>query len=338
MSVEADESGPMITPTPESAHATDPADFAPFSQRALNGKVALVAGATRGAGRAIARDLARAGAFVHCTGRSTRGRPSDYGRTETIEDTAALITDEGGQAEAHVCDHLDPARISQVIDQIDTDHGRLDIIVNDIGGEAYVEWGTPFWETELDTEMRLFRAGLLTHLHTAHAALPLLTRNPGGLHIEITDGTAEFNASHYRENIFLDLTKTAVSRLAFGLGHELDKVEATAVAITPGWLRSEMMLDHFSTTEDDWMRDSLDETRTEPPRDFAISETPHLLGRSVVALAADPDRHSFNSTTQGTRGLAVHYGFNDLDGSRPDSWSFIAALENDPAADPREFR
>src|SRR5699024_5668912 len=121
---------------------------------------------------------------------------------------------------------------------------------------------------------------------------------------------------------------------AFGLGHELDKVEATAVAITPGWLRSEMMLDDFDTTEDDWMRDSLDETRTEPPRDFAISETPHLLGLSVVALAADPDRHSFNSTTQDTHGLAVHYGFNDLDGSRPDSWNFIPALEHDPAADP----
>lgn len=192
MSVEADETGSMNTPTPESAHAAGPADFVPFSQRALSGKVALVAGAAHGAGR----------------------------------------------AEAHVCDHLDPARISRSIGQIEADHGRLDILVNDIGGEVYVEWGTPFGETVLDTEMRLFRAGLLTHLHTAHAALPLLARNPGGLHIEITDGTAEFNASHYRENVFLDRTKKAVSRLAFGLDHELGKVEATAVAITPGWLRS----------------------------------------------------------------------------------------------------
>ncbi|WP_169252257.1 SDR family oxidoreductase [Brevibacterium sp. 'Marine'] len=328
----------MNEPTPEPAHIPDPSDFAPFSRRVLSGKVALVAGATRGAGRAIARDLARAGAYVHCTGRLTSERPSDYGRSETIEGTASLIAGDGGLAEAHVCDHLQPAQISHVLDRIEAGHGRLDILVNDIGGEAYVDWGTPFWETELDTEMRLFRAGLLTHLHTAHTALPLLTRNPGGLHIEITDGTATYNANHYRQSIFLDLTKTAVSRLAFGLGHELEKAAATAVAVTPGWLRSEMMLDHFGTTEDNWMRDAFDETRTGPPRDFAISETPHLLGRSVVALAADPDRHRFNSTTQDTHGLAVHYGFNDLDGSRPDSWRFITALENDPAADPREFR
>lgn len=334
MSVDTFETGSMN----ETTHHSAPHTFAPFSRRALSGKVALVAGATRGAGRAIARDLARAGAFVHCTGRSTNRRPSDYGRTETIEGTVAVITDEGGWAESHVCDHLDTGQISQVIRRIEAEHGRLDILVNDIGGEAYVEWGTPFWETDLDSEMRLVRAGLLTHLHTAHAALPLLTRNPGGLHIEITDGTAGFNASHYRESIFLDLTKTAVSRLAFGLGHELGKAGATAVAVTPGWLRSEMMLDLFHTSEDDWMRDSLDESRTEPPRDFAISETPHLLGRSVVSLAADPDRHRFNSTTQDTHGLAVHYGFHDLDGSRPDSWSFITALENDPAADPRDFR
>ncbi|UVI37833.1 SDR family oxidoreductase [Brevibacterium spongiae] len=329
----------MTTDAAETTPQTAPIErFAPFADQTLNGRIALVAGATRGAGRAIARDLARAGAFVHCTGRSTLGRPSDYGRAETIEETASLITAEGGQAEAHVCDHLEPARIAEVIRRIDDRHGRLDILVNDIGGEAYVEWGTPFWETDLPSELRLFRAGLLTHLHTAHAVLPLLTRSPGGLHIEITDGTAAYNAGHYRENILLDLTKTAVSRLAFGLGHELDKVSATAIAITPGWLRSEMMLDHFGTNKTDWMRDSLDESRTEPPRDFAISETPHLLGRSVVALASDPDRHRFNTTTQDTHGMATHYGFNDLDGSRPDSWSFITTLEVDPAADPREFR
>lgn len=326
------------TMTTHNSETTTTDRFAPFTDQALAGRIALVAGATRGAGRAIARDLARAGAYVHCTGRSTAGSPSDYERDEIIEGTVKLITGEGGQAAAHVCDHLDPSQIAEVVRRIEDTHGRLDILVNDIGGEAYVDWGTPFWQTDLETEMRIVRAGLLTHLHTAHAALPLLTRIPGGLHIEITDGTASYNASHYRENIFLDLTKTAVSRLAFGLGHELDKAGATALAITPGWLRSEMMLDRFGTTEDDWMRDALDDTRSEPPRDFAISETPHLLGRSVVALAADADRHRFNTTTQDTHGLATHYGFNDLDGSRPDSWSFITALEDDPAADPRSFR
>ncbi|WP_181273747.1 SDR family oxidoreductase [Brevibacterium oceani] len=318
---------------------TTPTDrFAPFAEQALAGRIALVAGATRGAGRAIARDLARAGAYVHCTGRSTAGQPSDYGRDETIEGTVSLITAEGGQAVSHICDHLDPVQIAEVVRRIEDAHGRLDILVNDIGGEAYVDWGTPFWQTDRETEMRIVRAGLLTHLYTAHAALPLLSRTKGGLHVEITDGTAAYNAIHYRENIFLDLTKTAVSRLAFGLGHELDTVGATAVALTPGWLRSEMMLDLFDTDEDNWMRDSLDENRSEPPRDFAISETPHLLGRSVVALAADPDRHRFNTTTQDTHSLATHYGFNDLDGSRPNSWSFIAALEDDPAADARAFR
>lgn len=323
----------------ETTHPTGPADrFAPFADRTLAGRIALVAGATRGAGRAIARDLARAGAFVHCTGRSTAERPSDYGRDETIEGTASLVTGEGGEAESHICDHLDPEQIAKVVRRIEAAHGRLDILVNDIGGEAYVDWGPPFWATDFASGMRLVRAGLLAHLHTAHAALPLLTRAPGGLHIEITDGTAAYNASHYRESIFLDLTKTGVSRLAFGLGHELERFAATAVAITPGWLRSEMMLDSFGTTERDWMRDSLNESRTAPPREFAISETPHLLGRSVVALASDPDRHRFNTTTQDTHAMASHYGFNDIDGSRPDSWGFVTALEDDPAADPRDFR
>ncbi|WP_166971734.1 SDR family oxidoreductase [Brevibacterium atlanticum] len=320
------------------AETTHSDRFAPFDDQALTGRIALVAGATRGAGRAIARDLARAGASVHCTGRSTAGSPSDYGRAETIEGTVGLITAEGGQARSHICDHLEPTQIAEVVRRIEDAHGRLDILVNDIGGEAYVDWGTPFSQTDRETEMRIVRAGLLTHLYTAHAALPLLSRTPGGLHIEITDGTAAYNASHYRENIFLDLTKTGVSRLAFDLGHELDAVGSTAVAITPGWLRSEMMLDLFGTDEDNWMRDSLNENRSVPPRDFAISETPHLLGRSVVALAGDPDRHRFNTTTQDTHSLATHYGFTDLDGSRPNSWSFIAALQDDPTADARAFR
>lgn len=313
-------------------------EFIPFIDRSLMGRVALVAGATRGAGRAIARDLARAGAYVYCTGRSTSARPSDYGRVETIDGTAELIRDEGGQGEALVCDHLQPKEIAEVVGRIDDEQGRLDIMVNDIGGEAYVDWGKKFWTTDFAVEMRLVKAGLLTHLNTAHAALPLLTRSAGGLHIEITDGTHAFNETHYRQSIYLDLTKTAVSRLAFGLGHELADSECTAVAISPGWLRSEMMLDVFDTDEQTWMKDALDATREAPPADFAISETPHLLGRTVVALAADPDRHRFNTTTQSSSDLADIYDVDDIDGSRPDSWAFMAAKERDSGTDARDYR
>lgn len=321
-----------------SHNASAPPEFNPFKQRLLRDRVALVAGATRGAGRAIARDLARAGAYVYCTGRSTSARPSDYGRVETIEGTVELIRADGGEGEALVCDHLDRANIAEVVDRIDDEQGRLDLLVNDIGGEAYVDWGKKFWTTDFDSEMRLLQAGLLTHLNTAHAALPLLTRNPGGLHIEITDGTHQYNETHYRESIYLDLTKTAVSRLAFGLGHELADSGCTAVAITPGWLRSEMMLDLFDTDEETWMEDALDGTRELPPADFAISETPHFLGRVVVALAADPDRHRFNTTTQSSCELGNFYDIDDIDGSRPDSWAFIAAKEADSGADARDHR
>lgn len=318
-----------------STHSTE---SAPASERSLEGRIALVTGATRGAGRAIARELGRSGAFVWCTGRSTRGNPSDYGRGETIEETAELITAEGGQAEALVCDHLDRARIAEVMSTIDTRHGRLDILVNDIGGEAYVDWGEKFWESDFDARARLLHAGLLTHLNTAHAGLPLLVRRPGGLHIEITDGTREYNDSHHRESILLDLTKTAVSRLAFGLGHELADQEATAVAITPGWLRSEMMLELFDTSEETWSADALDPARSVPPTDFGISETPHLLGRTVAALAADADRHRFNTRTLSTHELGTHYGICDIDGSLPDSWGFIVAKEAGAPVDPSDYR
>ncbi|HCG56760.1 MULTISPECIES: SDR family oxidoreductase [Brevibacterium] len=313
-------------------------EFAPFVHRSLDGRVALVAGATRGAGRAIARDLARAGAFVYCTGRSTSARPSDYGRDETIVGTAKSIREEGGHAEALVCDHLHPAMIGEVVRRIDEQHGRLDILVNDIGGEAYVSWGEKFWDTDFESGMRLVNAGLLTHLNTAHAGLPLLTRRSGGLHIEITDGTPEFNDARYRDSIYLDLTKTAVSRLAFGLGHELADSACTAVAITPGWLRSEMMLDLFDTSEQTWMRDSLDVARELPPADFAISESPHFLGRTVVALASDPEHHRFNTTALSTCELGNIYDIDDIDGSRPDSWAFVAAKEADSGVNARDYR
>lgn len=309
-----------------------------LDSRPLAGRTALVAGATRGAGRAIARELAAAGAFVWCTGRSTAGAPSDYGRPETIEETVDLIRAAGGEGQAVVCDHLDEESLSALAERVEAEGRGLDILVGDIGGEAYVSWGQPLWEGDGAQGRRLLETGLLSHLLTARALLPLLTRTPGGLHIEITDGTSAYNATHFRESIWLDLTKTAISRFAFGLSHELAPVGATAVALTPGWLRSEMMLEGFATTEETWLTDALDESNEAAPRDFAISETPHLIGRGIAALAADPDRHRFTGLTLSSFDLAGTYDLTDLDGSRPDSWGYLAAKEDDPSADPMTFR
>lgn len=306
--------------------------------RPLTGRTAVVAGATRGAGRAIARELGAAGAFVWCTGRSSTDKPSDYGRAETIEGTLELVRADGGDGEAVVCDHLVADDVAALAERIRARSGHLDILVNDIGGEAYVEWGEPFWRADAVRGMRLVETGLISHLRTARALLPLLTARPGGLHVEITDGTSEYNATHFRESVWLDVTKTAISRLAFGLSHDLAGAEATAVALTPGWLRSEMMLEGFSTSEETWLTDALDPDRSVPPVDFAVSETPHMLGRGIAALAADPDRHRFTGRTLSSAGLARTYDLHDLDGSRPDAWAFLAAKESDPGADPLAFR
>ncbi|WP_249356361.1 SDR family oxidoreductase [Brevibacterium sp. 2SA] len=310
----------------------------PLDSRPLAGRTALVAGATRGAGRVIARELAAAGAFVWCTGRSTAGRPSDYGRPETIDGTVELIRAAGGEGQAVVCDHLDEESLSALAERVEAEGRGLDILVGDIGGEAYVSWGQPLWEADAVQGRRLLETGLLSHVLTARALLPLLTRTPGGLHLEITDGTSDYNATHFRESIWLDLTKTAISRFAFGLSHELGPVGATAVALTPGWLRSEMMLEGFATSEEAWLSDALDESNEATPRDFAISETPHLIGRGIAALAADPDRHRFTGRTLSSFDLAVTYDLTDLDGSRPDVWGFLAAKEDDPCVDPMTFR
>lgn len=304
--------------------------------RALQGRIALVAGATRGAGRAIARELGRAGAVVYCTGRSTAGAPSDYGRTETIEETAQLIRAAGGTAHAVVVDHLDPAAVRDLVARIDREQGRLDLLVNDIGGEAYVEFGIPLWDYDLEAGMRLFDAGFRTHLLTSHAALGLLVRNPGGLVVEITDGTRTYNAEHYRSTVFLDLTKTAVDRLAFAEGHELEPRGGTAVSVSPGWLRSEMMLDGFGVTEQTWREAAAahrGRTDVVPPYEFVISETPAMLARGIAALAADPDRSRWNTRSTSSFELAEHYGLSDVDGSRPDAWGFIGAMETTPAGD-----
>jgi len=289
----------------------------------LEGKVALVAGATRGAGRGIAVELGAAGATVYVTGRSTRAKRSEYDRPETIEDTADLVTAAGGRGIAVPTDHLEPSAVRGLVDRIDDEQGRLDILVNDIwGGEHLFAWDTPVWEHDLDKGLRILRLAVETHAITSHHALPLLLRRPGGLVVEMTDGTAEYNRDTYRVSFFYDLAKSSVLRMAFALGHELGPRGATALALTPGWLRSEIMLDQFGVREENW-RDALERV----PH-FAISETPRYVGRAVAALAADPEVARWNGQSLSSGGLAPVYGFTDLDGSRPDAWRYLVEVQD----------
>ncbi|NUP18545.1 MAG: SDR family oxidoreductase [Streptomyces sp.] len=289
----------------------------------LKDRVALVAGATRGAGRGIAVELGAAGATVYVTGRSTRARRSEYDRPETIEDTADLVTEAGGHGIAVPTDHLDPAQVRTLVDRIAEEQGRLDVLVNDIwGGEKLFGWDATVWDHDLDNGLRLLRLAVETHAITSHHALPLLLRHPGGLVVEMTDGTAEYNRDNYRVNFFYDLAKASVLRMAFSLGHELGPRGATAVALTPGWLRSEMMLDGFEVREDNW-RDALERV----PH-FAISETPRYVGRAVAALAADPEVARWNGESLSSGQLAQVYGFTDLDGSRPDAWRYLVEVQD----------
>jgi NAD(P)-dependent dehydrogenase (short-subunit alcohol dehydrogenase family) len=302
--------------------------------RPLTGKVALVAGATRGAGRGIAVALGEAGATVYATGRSTRERRSEVDRPETIEETADLVTAAGGEGIAVAVDHLEPAQVRGLVERIDADHGRLDVLVNDIwGAEHLFDWSAPVWEHDLDNGLRLLRLAIETHLITSHHALPLLVRRPGGLVVEVTDGTAAYNADHYRVTMFYDLAKTSVIRMAWGLARELEPHEATAVALTPGWMRSEAMLEHYGVTEDNWR----DATQRTPH--FCISETPRYVGRAVAALAADPDVARWNGQSLSSGELAQVYGFTDLDGTQPDCWRYIAEVrERGRAADDAGYR
>jgi len=289
--------------------------------RPLEGKVALVSGATRGGGRGIAVALGESGATVYATGRSTRDNRSEVDRPETIEETAELVTEAGGEGIAVAVDHLDPEQVRGLVERIDSEQGRLDVLVNDIwGAEHLFEWRKPVWEHDLANGLRLLSLAIDTHLITSHHALPLMVRNPGGLVVEVTDGTAEYNADHYRISMFYDLAKTSVIRMAWGLAQELEPHGCTAVALTPGWMRSELMLEHHRVGESNW-RDA-----TERAPHFCISETPRYVGRAVAALAADPEVARWNGQSLSSGGLAQVYGFTDLDGTRPDCWRYMVEV------------
>jgi len=315
-------------------------DWSP-SRDALRGRVAVVAGATRGAGRGIAAALGEAGATVYCTGRTSRtgAISSDYDRAETIEETAELVTDLGGTGIAVAVDHLEPDQVERLAERIRGDHGHVDVLVNDIwGGEVLkggpTEWNTPIWEHDLEKGLRILRLAIDTHLITSRCLLPLLVDKPGGLLVEVTDGTTTYNESRYRISVYYDLAKVAVNRLAFSQGHELAPHGGTAVAITPGFLRSEMMLENFGVSEESW-RDAL----ASAPDSFAVSESPRYVGRAVAALAADPDRARWNQQSVNSGQIALEYGFTDLDGSQPDVWRYIEEIgRGDVDADPGDFR
>ena len=290
--------------------------------RSLAGKVALVAGATRGAGRGIAVQLGAAGATVYVTGRTTRSSRSEMNRPETIEETAALVDAAGGRGIAMQVDHLVPDQVRALVARIKDEQGALHLLVNDIFGATRIEWNKPVWESDLDHGLRTLRLAVDTHAITSHFAIPLLIETPGGLVVEVTDGTAEYNAANYRVSFFYDLAKAAVLRMAFALGHELKPHGATAVSLTPGWLRSEAMLDAYGVAESNW-RDAI---KVQPH--FAISESPALVGRAVTALGQDPSVARWNGQSLSSGQLAKIYGFTDLDGSQPDAWRYLVEVQD----------
>lgn len=283
----------------------------------LKDKVAIVAGGTRGAGRGIATELGAAGAIVYVTGRSTRTQRSDYDRPETIEETAELVTQAGGKGIAVQVDHLDPEQVRSLIVRVEQEQRRLDILVNDIGAEHFAEFDNPIWEVDLDRGLRLLRSAIETHLITSHFALPLLIQKPGGFVVELTDGTADYNNQHYRQALIYDVAKNAIIRMAWALAQELQPHGCTAVCLTPGWLRSEMMLDSFGVSEANWQDAAVKEPH------FIVSETPHFVGRAVAHLAVDPEVARWNGQSLSSGQLAKVYGFTDLDGSQPDAWRYI---------------
>jgi NAD(P)-dependent dehydrogenase (short-subunit alcohol dehydrogenase family) len=312
------------------------------TDEAGGGHVALVAGATRGAGRAIAVELARAGYFVYATGRSSRASgPSEMDSPETIEETGDLIRAAGGEGSATVVDHEDPDAVGELVEMVERTQGRLDVLVNDIfGGDRYSQWDKPLWEHDWHGGLRMLQMGVHTHLITCRAAIPLMLRTSAahgtrGLIVEVTDGTAQANTA-FRRNVgfYYDLVKANVERIVTGLAAELEDLPVTAVGVTPGWLRSERMLKNFGVTEASW-RDAC----AERPG-FAISESPAYVARGTAALARSADAAHWAGTIVSARQLADAYGITDTDGSKPDCWGYLAAYgwERDDGAGIADFR
>ncbi len=273
-----------------------------------SGRVALVAGATRGAGRGIAVELGATGATVYVTGRSTRAKRSDMDRPETIEDTAELVSEAGGTGIAVACDHTDPDQVAALVARVRADHARLDILVNDVwGGDPLTEWGVPLWKLDLAKVRALWERAVFTHVVTSQHAIPLMLEGRNGLIVEVTDG----DGAIYRGNLAYDVVKTAVNRLAFAQAQELGSHGITAVAVTPGFLRSEAVLDHFGVNQASW-RDA-----GEQDPHFLASETPRFIGRVVAALASDPDVNAKAGQVLTSWDLAEEYGIDDIDGTRP---------------------
>lgn len=293
-------------------------------ERLLKGKVALVDGATRGAGRAIAVELSRSGAFVYATGRSSRtSGPSDMSRPETIEETADLMHAAGGDGAALRVDHSDVHAVEALVKKIGSERGRLDILVNDIfGGHPYMQWDKKLWEHDIKAGFTMLRNGVGTHLITCARAIPLMLSTGHGLIVEMTDGTSEYNKA-FRRNVgfYYDLVKANVERITIGLAAELENEPIAAVAVTPGWMRSEQMLENFGVSESNW-RDAL----TDRPH-FCISESPTFVARGVVALACDPQAKRWSGRVLSSAELGRQYGVTDVDGSQPDCWRYTVEVE-----------
>ena len=282
----------------------------------LHGKVALVAGATRGCGRGIACELGTAGATVYCSGRSVRGQPATGNRPETIAQTAAMVTARGGVGIAVQVDHTVPAQVAALVEQIKREqNGQLDLLVNDVwGGDALTQWDTPFWEHSLANGLLMQQRAVHSHIITSHYAAPLMVARRSGLIVEVTDG----NTLDYRGTLFYDLAKISVIRLAQAMALDLKPHNVTALALTPGFLRSEAMLDLFGVSEANWR----DGAQRDPH--FIASETPFYIGRAIVALASDSNVAAKSGQALATWNLAREYNFTDVDGNQPHWGEYFA--------------
>ncbi|MGG0813434.1 SDR family oxidoreductase [Paenibacillus alvei] len=284
----------------------------------LQNQIAVVAGATRGAGRGIAAMLGEAGATVYCTGRSTRAVQSDMQRTETIEDTAEIVAAYGGIGIPVQVDHTKEDEVKALFEKVRNEqNGRLDILVNDVwGGDPLTDWGKSFWEHSLEDGLLIQERAVHSHMITSYYGAPLMVERKQGLIIEITDGVDY----RYRGNLYYSLAKVSAIHLAAAMAEELRPHGVTAVAVTPGFLRSEAMLDLFGVTKENWK----DAVKQDPH--FIMSETPIYVGRAIAALAADPKKMEKTGQTLSSWGLSDWYDFVDEDGNRPHWGNYATKL------------